>query len=444
MGLSPIRLAHPTHVLGSATQYVYRLVARAAVADDVLNLGVALSGNGTNAVTEEPAVVERGREDGYERPTDDSLGQPGRAYPRRPSVVMLQTTIPHYRVQLFEVLAATIGDGFTLLAGADYFDRTVSLAPSARVQVTPVRNRFLVGRRVLWQSRAWRRSIASDVVVGELNPRVLSTWAILITRRLLRTPTILWGHAWPRGGRRGRGDFVRHAMRKLADAIVVYNETQASELRLHMPGKTIVAAPNALYARVQQPSQVDGGAMCDFIFVGRLIDAKKPNLLLDAFLLAADRLPARTNLVFVGDGPLRDALTASADRSPVGEKVRFTGEVVELDELRRLYADALASVVPGYVGLSLIQSLWFGVPALIARDEPHSPEIEAAVPGQNTVLFQSDSDEALSAALIETAGDRDIWIRRREPIASECAERYSVDAMAESITGAIQRVLGHT
>lgn len=49
------------------------------------------------------------------------------------------------------------------------------------------------------------------------------------------------------------------------------------------------------------------------------------------------------------------------------------------EDIYDVYANALVSVSPGYVGLSLTQSLSFGVPMLIAIDEAHVPEIDAAL-----------------------------------------------------------------
>ena len=109
------------------------------------------------------------------------------------------------------------------------------------------------------------------------------------------------------------------------------------------------------------------------------------------------------------------------------------------EPLRAVYDTALCSVSPGYVGLSLIQSLWFGVPAIIARDEPHSPEIEAALEGHNAVIVESDSVSAMRDALLQVAGHRDDWVARRPAIASACVARYAVESMVASIASAMRR-----
>lgn len=357
---------------------------------------------------------------------------------RRPSasvatrtLVLLQTTIPAYRQPVLDELDARLGAELHVACGVDGFETTVRLAAD-HPRLRLLRNHFLAGRRLLWQSGALSWLVRADVVMLELNPRILSSWLVLVVRRLGGRRTVLWGHAWSRRGAASRTAPVRHWMRRLGTAVVVYTETQARELRERMPGTTILAAPNGLYPRRLAIDPSAATSPRDVVFCGRLIESKKPGLLVDAFLAAADRLPPEVRLVLVGNGPLRGDLEGRT-RSQEPGRVLFRGETTDYESLREIYATALVSVSPGYVGLSLIQSLWFGVPAIIARDEPHSPEIEAAVEGQNAVMVESDSVPALSDALLRVVEQRDDWLARRPAIAASCVDRYSVESMVASL-----------
>ena len=68
-------------------------------------------------------------------------------------------------------------------------------------------------------------------------------------------------------------------MRRLTDALVVYTETQARELRARMPGAEITATPNALYS-VNEIGPAPGASPRTFVYVGRLVESKKPGLAL--------------------------------------------------------------------------------------------------------------------------------------------------------------------
>ena len=303
---------------------------------------------------------------------------------------------------------------------------------------------YLAGRRLLWQSGIWRSALGADVTVIELNPRILSGWAILLVRRLRRRPTLVWGHAWPRGGKDKWTDTFRQTMRRLASGVVVYTHQQAEELRRRMPGTSVTAAPNALYStRDQLVAPRSPETAKDVLYVGRLIDVKKPRLLLDAFAAVVDRLPPEMDLVFVGEGPLRQPLEEAAAAAGIGGRVRFLGEVIEYDDLAEAYASAIVSACPGYAGLSITQGYWFGVPAIIARDDRHSPEIEAAVEGVNSIFVASDSVTSLGSALEDVAADRELWLARGEDIARACAGRYSLEAMVDAMVSAITNAARH-
>jgi glycosyltransferase involved in cell wall biosynthesis len=352
------------------------------------------------------------------------------------TVVVVQPLIPDYRERFYRLLSQRLGSRLLLIAGTEDFApalRHIDSVPGIRA-----RNHYVLGRRLLWQSRVLRPAVRADIAVLVLNPRILTVWVVLVLRRLRGRRTVLWGHAWPRKGQESRTDRLRHLMRRLADTLVVYTETEARELRELMPGADVIPAPNALYSEDEMGLITPPRRPHDFVYVGRLVAAKKPGLLLEAFQLALPRLAGDVRLVFFGDGPLRAMLESKASQEGIQDRVVFAGHVSEIETLRRAYAWAIASVSPGYVGLSLIQSVGFGVPMLAARNEPHAPEIEAAVEGDNTYYFPSDSANALASALVSFADNRDYWLTRREEIATRTRLTYSVEAMVESFIMALR------
>jgi len=219
----------------------------------------------------------------------------------------------------------------------------------------------------------------------------------------------------------------------LAGRVVAYTETEAERFRGRMPEIDVIVAPNALYPRSLIGSSRTLHEPTNIIFVGRLVQEKKPALLLEAFALAAADLPSDVRLVFVGSGPESTNLAARATSLGVADRVDFTGHLGGYDALRALYGNAIVAVSPGYVGLSLIQSLSFGVPMLIARDEPHSPEIEAAQADINSLFFRENDALDLGEGLRVVCRDRQLWLQRRNLISEDCAQRYCVELMANGL-----------
>jgi glycosyltransferase involved in cell wall biosynthesis len=351
------------------------------------------------------------------------------------SVVVLQTVAADYNKVVFEELSRQLGGDFRVLAGDEYFDMTVRRIDESCELIESVTNHFLLRRNLLWQSGRWRVLLSADAAVVEFNPRIMSTWALLLARRILAKRTVLWGHAWPRAGRGSRTVWLRRAMCRLADSVVVYTEQQARELRQLVRDVPVSAAPNALY-RAGSMRAATRESPTNIIYVGRLVPAKKPLLLLEGYAVAKPRLPPQCALVFVGDGPERPELERRIRAHGLDDRVHLLGHITDVDTLRELYSDALVSVSPGYVGLSITQSFAFGVPMLFGRNEPHAPEIEAAVQGINAVTFDENDAGSLASSLLKMFRDRHTWIAARESIARNCAERYSVEVMARRLVEA--------
>jgi glycosyltransferase involved in cell wall biosynthesis len=345
--------------------------------------------------------------------------------------------LPDYRQAFLEILADRFSNDFDAFAGDVFFDGTTRTRVSLGDRFHEVSNHYLLGRRFLWQAGAIRAARGAGVAVLELNPRIASVWVSLLIRRMSRRPTLLWGHAWSRKGSGSPTNALRGAMRALADGVILYTTQQADELR-SVAGRTrIFVAPNAIY-RSAEMHPTEGQERTDFIYVGRLVGAKRPDLLMSAFILALDRLPPNVRLVFVGEGNLDQELRERAS-SLSANRVVFHGHVADPARLRSFYARAIASVSPGFVGLSITQSLGYGVPMIIARDEPHSPEIEAAIEGKNAWFFEPTTAPNLADALVAMAS-RPFDASARAAISADCRHRYSAEAMADGFVDAIREV----
>ena len=127
----------------------------------------------------------------------------------------------------------------------------------------------------------------------------------------------------------------------------------------------------------------------------------------------------------------------------ISDRVHFAGTVTEIESLRPYYEGAFLSVSPGFVGLSLIQSLAFGVPMLIADSEPHAPEIEAA-DANNSMRFRARNARSLSEGVVHLFNRRSHWAGQRQRIAAECQAKYTYDAMVDAFKEAIDRAMNQS
>ncbi len=346
-------------------------------------------------------------------------------------LIILQTVLPDYRKKLFVHIKNELGDLFELYGGDYYFEKSVKTDDTI-VFKKQVKNIFFLNRKFLFQLEMWSIVLKSNVLVMELNPRILSNGVILIIRKILNKKTILWGHAWPRLGKSSKSDTVRNFMRVLGNEIIVYTKTQQKELQLKMPNKKIRVAPNAVFHKNEMTVVDDGELIKNIIYVGRLTKSKKALFLTKAFHQIIKKLPSDANLLIVGDGEERELIINYVKQNGLSERIKVLGHIGDYERLRTLYSSSLVSISPGYIGLSVTQSFGFGVPMIVSRTENHSPEIEAVIEAENAVYFETDKVNSLSQAIVSFYNNKYEWISKRKTIVESCKENYSIEVMAES------------
>ena len=342
-------------------------------------------------------------------------------------LTIIQTVAPDYRNLFFQRLKDVLKDRFELYAGNESFETSIKTQSKIHKEV---KNHFLWKRKFLFQTKIWHLLFKDDVIVLELNPRILSNWLFLIIRKILSKPTVLWGHAWPRNGKKAKSDILRHWMRKLGDKIIVYTHRQKKELQEKMPGKEIEAAPNALLKSSSMQTEQNATAK-DLIYVGRLVAAKKVYFLVKAFHHALNLIPDDAKLFIVGDGEEKEKIQQYINRHNLSNRIQLLGHISDYKTLKKLYTHALFSISPGYGGLSITQSFGFGVPMLISKTENHSPEIEAVKEGINALFFKTDNLDDFARKLQMIYQEREYWLKKREKIVDFCQKNYSVEAMAQ-------------
>ncbi len=349
--------------------------------------------------------------------------------------ILVQTSIGDYRQVFIDRLVQQFGSSLTILCGRDYFYPSLKTGVTNHQVHVMARNIFLLRRKILLQLGVQLPAIGADVAVLEYNPRILNTWIVSMVRRILGRRTILWGHVYSRSG---KDHWARRSQRALANGLIVYTEEQKriliEELRY---GGEAYAAPNALYADAEMQPVDNIVSRNSFIYVGRLVKDKKPSLMISAFAAATPGLPSDSKLLIAGDGPERPGIEKLIARLGISDRVQMFGHVAGYSQVRTLYQQSLASLSPGYVGLSITQSLGFGVPMIYSRNEPHAPEIVAAKEGWNSLTFQTDSYQDLSEKMIQIYQERVAWNQRTSEIALECRRNFSVEKMVQEFVRAI-------
>lgn len=173
------------------------------------------------------------------------------------------------------------------------------------------------------------------------------------------------------------------------------------------------------------------GAPLRVLFAGRLAPEKRVGVLVEAAKLAADRGVA-LELVIVGDGPERAALTDQVQRLDLTSRVRFVG-AVPFDAAMHWYRWAHCLVLP-----SVHSEGW---PKVIAEAMCHGVLCVAVDHGQvarmvrgRGVLLQHGSAGEIAEALI-AAASQPVEFAARMQAASQWARQYSLESLRTALAG---------
>lgn len=344
--------------------------------------------------------------------------------------LIIQTAVPSYRLNFYKKITSEITN-INIISGEEYYTSTVK-SDKRTPNVIWVKNLFFWRRKLLLQKLPWIKVFNSKSVIIEFNLRNFSFYIVFFIRLLFGKKTYLWGHAWSKNGKKSNSEYLRFFFKKMSSGYIAYTMAQKRELEDQLPNKKVYAACNSIYFKNEMRTVIKkSNKISDFIYVGRLVKDKKILLLVKAFHQASDRLSPETKLIIVGDGDQVFEINKYIVTNNLSHKIILKGSISDYKTLQKLYSNSIASVSPGYVGLSITQSLGFGVPMLISKTETHSPEIEAANIGFNALYFETDNITDLTNNLLLLYKDKDDWISRRNLISKNCRNNYSVEKMAQ-------------
>jgi glycosyltransferase involved in cell wall biosynthesis len=173
-------------------------------------------------------------------------------------------------------------------------------------------------------------------------------------------------------------------------------------------------------------------------YFGRLEWGKGVDVLLEAAARLHAKLPG-TAYLFVGDGPMRETLTARA--AEVGLPACFAGQRDDVPALLRLCAVVVLPSRQEAFGRVLIEAMATGVP-VVASAVGGIPEVCAD--GVTALLVPPEDPEALSVAIALTLTDQAATEARVEAASADVRARFDLAAHAAHVHAVYVQALGDT
>lgn len=259
-------------------------------------------------------------------------------------------------------------------------------------------------------SLLFKKKYQNLFMVGE--PRNVAVWTLAILKRLFlrRKRLYFWAHGWY-GKESFFQGFIKKIVYKSADGIFTYGQ-YAKDLMVKngFDENKIFVIHNSLDYDKQlklrkniRASSIykDHFKNCNptLIFIGRLTEVKRLDMLVTA-LFSLNKEERKCNLVFVGDGPMRESLEKQVEQLGLKDNVWFYGACFDEKTNAELIYNADLCVAPGNVGLTAIHSMMFGTP-VISHDNfmYQMPEFEAIKSGKTGEFFKYCDEYSLCTTI---------------------------------------------
>lgn len=375
-----------------------------------------------------------------------------------PRVLIAYKSLPAYRVRFFEELQQALReDGVDLDIVYGNPDRAYQLRGDTRSLRDGIfrRNHILDlgGRRLIWQP-VLRRARDYDLVILEQASSLLVNYPLLVMQRLGKFPHVaLWGHGGNLQSKAPNGPLekFKRLYSRLPHWWFAYTDGSARRVtKMGFDPARVTVVQNAIDTSTlrDQVAAVPSGDLSRFrlstgstegdtaLFIGSLYPEKRLDFLFEAAALVRERRPA-FKLLVAGDGPDRQKVERGAASA---EHLEYLGR---LDGEARAVALRAADCVlmPGLVGLGILDAFAAEAPMITTAHNIHSPEIEYLLPGENGIIVSEAGNPARYAeAVVDLLTDRTLSTRLQKGC-RRAAMKYTNAKMVNNFRAGVHQAL---
>jgi len=323
------------------------------------------------------------------------------------------------------------------------FQAPTSLLAIGSPNVHMLRIDVAAARRIRRLASAWRPDVV-QVHGGEALKHtvaaLLGTTVPVVYRRVGLAP------AWlTRGVRReAYAWLMRCATRVVAVAEVVGREAVET---FHLPASKVLAIPNAVDSQRMVPARGRDETRRSLglrsgvpvvISIGTLSWEKDPL----AHVQISSRILREREVVhvWIGDGPMRRAALAAAERAGLGGRLLLLGSRADVaDVLSAADVLLLASRVDGMEGMPavVIEAGMAGLP-VAAFAVAGVPEV--VVDGETGILAQPGDTDALALRVVELLDDRERRVAMGRAARERCLARFEIRSIAKRFLSLYEEV----
>lgn len=365
---------------------------------------------------------------------------------------IIQPNVGPYRVALYEGLGRIYGDRIEVLAtdGAGTPNVSQPLRGVRYDYSHPIKKFGKIG---------WQRGLSlmgmtkGDVLVISGEPQNITNVLLAIAAKFRGVAVIWWGHHRSATSREFRVKIRLMLAKMLSDIFLCYTKSGRDYLitkgfacdKVFATWNTIDLEPIKTAIEYWTPDRLSDFRARHNIEnrpILLLCSALRPKTRLDLLIRAlSDTRLAKRNpvLVVIGEGPKEQECKALAKELEVDDDVMWFGPERDQMKLAPWFLSASMYVYPGAVGLGIIHSLAYGLPAIVHGNADHQmPEFEVMENGKTGLTFKENDVSDMVDKMLNLLDNPDKRKVMSEYSSAKVFSQYSMDQMIKNYSAAIE------
>lgn len=348
---------------------------------------------------------------------------------KRIKLLLLANFIPHYRLPILNMLGLKYD--FTIAHYGKLIDESEANFKQIKLTIKGINGFFF------FKENIYKLANQFDVVISLGELRVIPS--ILLGFRQRRFGLVYWGigvtasydHAFDSNS---KIDGIRIWLMNKADSILFYSDYPIKKyVQKGVDSKKLFVANNTVYVseKVIIPYEKK-----HFLFVGTLYKQKKLNELLEAYKQYIQITDKILPLVIIGDGDEKVNMINWIKQENLEENIVFTGQINNQQTLKLYYQDSVACISPGQAGLTVLNSMAYGVPFVTSEDAITGGEIFNIKNNENGFIYNGETKE-LAGIMKKLAEDNELTYKLSKNAQDYYFNERNADVMVKGFDDAI-------
>lgn len=232
-------------------------------------------------------------------------------------------------------------------------------------------------------------------------------------------------------------DGIRKFFYSKANALAFYTQFPIDKYeKMGIPREKMFEAPNTVEVHpVKEALEKDS-----ILFIGTLYRQKGLQSVLDSYLglRNIDYLP---KFRIIGKGPDYEPICQWIEDHKMGDIIEMMGAIYDIDEKAKYFAKAYACISPKQAGLSVLESMGYGVPYVSSKDAITGGEILNIHNGVDGVIM--DDESQLAEVIRDIAMHKEKYLEMGRKAQEFYNENRTPQHMADGLWNAVKYALEH-